>query len=60
MQCLGKHIVLTDNRFWSNSYVIKEVTMRLELGGTTETLVSTYTPTWYQSSEYQNISSSTK
>jgi hypothetical protein len=49
MQCLIKHIVLTDNRFSSNSYVIKEVAMSLEVGGTTETLVSTYTTTWYES-----------
>lgn len=60
MLCLGEHIVLTSSRFSSNPQLIKELAVRLEVGGITETVVSAYTTTRYQSSEYQNISTLTK
>jgi len=41
----SKHIILTGSRFSGNSYVIKEVSMRPEVRGASETLVSTYTTT---------------
>jgi len=60
MQCLGKHIILTSSRFSGNPHVIKELAVRLEVGIVAETLVSAYTTTRYQSSEYRNISALTK